>query len=297
MRRPNRLTVPFAALRMVLVFTVLLGLCYPLGMTLLAQLPGLRDQANGSMLDGPNGRPVGSALIGQSFTDAKGNPLRQYFQPRPSNAGAGYDPTASGASNLGPASVLDTLADPHDPHATATLSLLSRVCQASLAVGQLEGVDGRRPYCTADGVGAILGVFHANGLTGPVTEVVSVDQECPTRPFVASYLGVPVRCAQYGADYSHAVLTPIRGDAPETPVVPSDAVTASASGLDPDISPAYARLQAARVARARGISTATALGLIPQYTTGPALGVLGAPSVNVLQLNLALDRSYPKRGA
>lgn len=294
MRQGNRLAVPFTALRVVLVFTVLLGLAYPLGMVLLAQVPGLRGPANGSMIAGANGQPVGSALIGQSFTDAKGNPLRQYFQPRPSNAGAGYDPTASGASNLGPASVLDTLAG---PGGTATLGLLSRVCQASVAVGRFEGVDGGRPYCTGDGVGAVLGVFHADGLTGPVTDVVSVNQACPARPFVATYQGVPVRCAHFDADYSHAVLTPIRGDAPEPPVVPSDAVTASGSGLDPDISPAYARLQAPRVARARGISTDTVLRLIDQYTTGPALGVLGAPAVHVLPLNVALDRAYPKRGA
>lgn len=297
MRRGNRLAVPFAALRVVLVFTVILGLAYPLGMTLLARLPGLRGPADGSMIAGPGGRTVGSALIGQTFADSKGNPLPQYFQPRPSNAGAGYDPTASGASNLGPASVLDTLPDPADPHATATLGLLSRVCQASNAVGRLEGVDGRRPYCTNDGVGAVLGVFHSGGLTGPVTDVVSVNQECPARPFLASYQGVPVRCARYGEDDSRAVLTPIRGDAPEPPVVPSDAVTASGSGLDPDISPAYARLQAARVARARGISPAVVLGVVGRYTTGPALGVLGAPAVNVLRLNLALDEAYPKRGS
>ena len=72
MRQGNRLAVPFTALRVVLVFTVILGLAYPLGMVLLAQVPGLRGPANGSMIAGPNGQPVGSALIGQSFTDAFG---------------------------------------------------------------------------------------------------------------------------------------------------------------------------------------------------------------------------------
>ncbi|MFJ6838379.1 potassium-transporting ATPase subunit C [Streptomyces sp. NPDC091209] len=73
----------------------------------------------------------------------------------------------------------------------------------------------------------------------------------------------------------------------------SDAVTASGSGLDPDISPAYAKLQAPRVARERGASTADVRKLISKYSTGRALGVLGEPGVNVVELNLALDRGYP----
>ncbi len=73
-------------------------------------------------------------------------------------------------------------------------------------------------------------------------------------------------------------------------LLPSDAVSTSASGLDPDISPAYADLQVARVAHARGLSRATVRTLIAQYTAGRDLGVLGAPRVHVLELNLALDR-------
>lgn len=71
--------------------------------------------------------------------------------------------------------------------------------------------------------------------------------------------------------------------------LPADAVSTSASGLDPDISPAYAALQVPRVARARGMSQASVRALVDKYTSGRTLGVLGDPAVNVLQLNLALD--------
>ena len=280
MRLPAWLSQHLAALRALLVFTVLLGVAYPLVVLGVAQLPGLRDKADGSLVES-GGNIVGSALIGQPFTDADGNPLVQYFQTRPS--AGGYDPTASGASNLGPESVVDG----------AWPSLLTQVCARSLAVGELNGVDGGRPYCTADGVGAVLSVFHTGGLTGPVTKVVSVNQPCPATPFLDRYQGVPVQCATPGADYSGGVITPIRGTAPDVPVVPADAVTASGSGLDPDVSPAYAALQAARVARVRGIDVATVQAMIDAHTAGRALGFLGEPTVNVLELNMELDQRYP----
>jgi potassium-transporting ATPase KdpC subunit len=270
------------ALRAVLLFTVLLGLAYPLVMVGIAQIPGLYHRAQGSLVK-VGDQTVGSKLIGQSFTDQDGNPIQKYFQSRPSAAGDGYDPTATAASNLGPEDVVDTADRP---------SLLTQVCDRSQAIGRLEGVDGSRPFC-AGGVGAVLGVFFRDGLTGPVTRVVSLNQACPATPFISTYKGVQVQCAQIGADYSGAVVTPIRGNAPAKPAVPSDAVTASGSGLDPHISVAYARLQAPRVARVRGVSEADVLRLVDKYTTGRALGFMGEKAVNVLQLNLALDRSHP----
>jgi K+-transporting ATPase ATPase C chain len=291
MRLPSWLAQHVAALRALLVFTVLTGLVYPLALVAVAQLPGLRGHANGSIVDGPGGEAVGSRLLGQAFTDADGNPIPKYFQSRPSAAGDGYDPTATAASNFGPESVEDTLADNPDD---ATQSLLTQVCARSKAVGEMEGVDGRRPYCTADGVGAVLRVFYADGLTGTVTRAVSVNEACPATPFLAAYQGVTVECGRPGEDYSGGVLTPVRGDAPNNPAVPADAVTASASGLDPHISVAYARLQAPRVARERDTDVATIRGLIDRYTDGRALGFMGEPGVNVLELNLALDRQFPR---
>ena len=138
-------------------------------------------------------------------------------------------------------------------------------------------------------------MFHAGGLTGPVTRVVSVNQACPAIPFLDTYEGVAVECANPGEDYSGGVITPIHGDLPDTSAVPPDAVTASGSGLDPGISPAYAQLQAPRVARARGVDLAAVSAMIDEHTTGRVLGFLGEPTVNVLELNTDLDQRYPYR--
>ncbi|MGZ4669415.1 MAG: potassium-transporting ATPase subunit C, partial [Blastococcus sp.] len=113
-----------AALRLLLVLTVILGIGYPLVITTIAQIPGLKSRADASLLT-RNGQVVGSGLIGQNFTDAKGNPLPQWFQPRPSAAGDGYDPTSSSASNLGP----------NNP------DLLKLVAQRRAAAAALDGVD------------------------------------------------------------------------------------------------------------------------------------------------------------
>ena len=77
--------------------------------------------------------------------------------------------------------------------------------------------------------------------------------------------------------------------------LPADMLTTSASGLDPDISPANAALQVARVARARGVAPADIDALLEQHITGRSLGIFGEPRVNVLALNLALQRAYPTR--
>ncbi len=290
----------WAALRALLVLTVIVGIGYPLFIWLVAQIPGLKDKADGSIIE-VNGKPVGSSLIGQLFTDSQGNALPQYFQSRPSAAGDGYDPLATSASNLGPESIVDTPADPSAPADDNgyKASLLSQVCSRSKAVGDLEAVDGKRPFCTGDGVGAVLSVIGPRDATGNVvnpTKVVSVNEPCQssTSPFLASYEGVRVACAKFGEDYSVGQIVPIKGAAGD-PAVPADAVTASGSGLDPNISPAYADLQIARVAKTRGASADQVRQLVAEHTYGRDLGIFGEPRVNVVELNIALDEKFPMK--
>jgi K+-transporting ATPase ATPase C chain len=304
MKFSNFVRMHWAAFRALLVLTVITGLAYPVFIWLVAQIPGLHDKAEGSILTA-NGKPVGSRLIGQLFTDKDGNALPQYFQSRPSAAGTGYDPTSSGASNLGPESIVDTPADPAQLKAGKSASdagfkpsLLTQVCTRSSAVGQLEGVDGSRPFCTGGGVGAVLSVIGPRDAGGNVihpTRVVSVNEPCESTqaPFLAIYQGVRVECAKYGEDYTIGQIVPIRGAAPANPAVPADAVTASGSGLDPHISFAYADLQVARVAKARHVSPDQIRAVLAQYRSERGLGFLGEPTVNVLELNLQLDHKYP----
>ena len=186
----------WVAIRAMLLFTLVLGVAYTIVITGIGQVI-LPAQANGSVVKSGD-EVVGSALIGQSFIDADGNPLPEWFQPRPSAAGDGYDAGASSGSNLGPEND-DLIA----------------------AIGQRKAQ-------------------------------------------VAEFNGVPE------AD------------------VPADAVTASASGLDPHISPEYARLQVARVAEARGLPESEVADLVESRIQARDLGFLGEPTVNVLQLNLAL---------
>jgi len=186
MKFSNIIRQHWAALRALLVLTVIVGGAYPLVIWLVAQFPGLRDGAGGSIVEA-GGKPVGSSLIGQLFTDADGNPLPQYFQSRPSAAGGGYDPLATSASNLGPESIVDVPGDPAlpaDDNGSKT-SLLSLVCSRSVAAGALDGVDGARPYCTGEGVGAVLSVIGPRDAKGNVihpTRVVSVNEPCATTP-------------------------------------------------------------------------------------------------------------------
>jgi K+-transporting ATPase ATPase C chain len=181
-----------AAFGMVIVFTVLTGLVYPLVVTAIGQL-AFHDKAEGSLVE-VDGKVVGSSLIGQPFTAA------EYFHPRPSAAGDGYDASASSGSNLGPTN-------------PDFLALVARRVSDYRAENSL------------------------------------------------------------GADVA----------------VPVDAVTASGSGLDPHISVANARLQAPRVAAARGIDPGAVLDLVVDHTESRDLGFLGEPGVNVLELNIALD--------
>ncbi len=210
-RLPGFVRQHIAALRLLLVFTVVTGIIYPVVMVGIAQV-AFHHQANGSLVS-YKGRVVGSSLLCQEFVDAKGNPLPQYFQPRPSAAilsGAkndyGCDPRYSSASNYGP----------NNP------ALVTLIKQRQKQI----------------------------------------------------------------AAFDHVKISQI----------PPDAVTASASGLDPDISPANAAIQVNRVAAARHISPAQVRALVGQYTQGRILGFLGEPAVNVLRLNIALDQKYPVHG-
>ncbi|MFA4885886.1 MAG: potassium-transporting ATPase subunit KdpC [Desulfotomaculaceae bacterium] len=181
------------AFLLLLAMTLLTGIIYPLTVTGLAQVI-FPNQANGSLVY-VDGKPAGSALIGQSFTDAK------YFHSRPSAAGKdGYDAAGSSGSNLGP----------------TNQTLLEDVAE------RLEQVRSE------------------NGLS----------QDSP---------------------------------------VPADLVTASASGLDPHISPEAALLQVSRVARARQLPAQKVRDLVEKHVERPQLGLLGEPRVNVLLLNLSLD--------
>jgi len=303
----NLIRQHWAAVRALLVLTVITGVAYPLVVWAVALLPGLDSRANGSIVE-VAGKPVGSSLIGQLFTDADGNPIPKYFQSRPSAAGDGYDPLSTSASNLGPESIVDTAADPAqltpggDPaEAGYKPSLLTQVCSRSVAVGTLEGRNGSRPFCTGGGVGAVLSVIGPRDAQGNVvnpTRVVSVNEPCTTTkaPFLDTYEGVKVECATYGEDYTVGQIVPIHGAAAGDPGVPADAVTASGSGLDPNISPAYADIQVDRVAKARGIDADQVREVLAANTDGRVLGFMGEPRVNVLELNLALDQKYPAKG-
>ena len=216
-RLPTLVRQHIAAFRALLVFTVLCGIVYPVVMVGVAQL-AFRNQANGSLVS-YNGHVVGSSLLCQEFVDAKGNPLPQYFQPRPSNASSssvkndyGCDANYSGATNLGP----------------NNSTLLQTIRQRQLQIAKFDHV--------------------------------SVSQ------------------------------------------IPPDAVTSSGSGLDPDISPAYAAIQVNRVAAARHLPASEVQALVSKYTQGRNIGFLGEPRVNVLNLNIALDElpgqaQYAQAGA
>jgi potassium-transporting ATPase KdpC subunit len=250
-------------LLMTIVMIVLVGLAYPLVVTGVSQAV-MSKRANGSLVD-VNGKPVGSSLIGQSFTDKDGNPLPQYFQPRPSKAGDGYDGLASGGSNYGPSNA----------------NLVGNVPGAYMGDTR---VGAKNPYATpADPYCVPVQATDKAGNDVTDAQGSPVWEKNPDRTYVCDPDTVPERTLAYRA---------LNGLAADVKV-PADAVTASGSGLDPAISLANARLQAARVAKARNLDLAQVQQLIDQHTQGRQLGVLGEQNVNVLELNLALDRLKP----
>ena len=247
-----------ASLIMLAVVTVALGFGYPLVVTGLAQL-FFRHQANGSLVY-RDGKLVGSQLLGQSFTDAQGHPLPRYFQPRPSAAGAGYDGSSSGASNLGPSNPL-------------LIGFVAGINTVGLT-GRPSAVN---PFATpADPACVPLDPDRT-----PVTSPAAGQKYARTAGgfYVCDPNTIPERAIAYRA------FNGLAADAP----VPVDAVTASGSGLDPDVSVQNALDQAARVARARQLPVSAVIALVQRDTQGREWGFLGEPTVNVLDLNLALD--------
>ena len=202
------------SIRITLVLLLLVSGVYPLVVWGLSQA-AFKHQANGSLITNAQGQVIGSELLAQGFTKP------EYFHPRPSAAGNGYDPTQSSGTNLGPTS--DKL---------------------------INGIHKKL----------------ANGKDDPT-----------------NFDGVKDLAAAYRKDNGLASNT----------LVPVDAVTRSASGLDPHISPANAELQVDRVAKARNTTGDTVRSLIKQNTRGRSLGFLGEPVVNVLNLNVALDKAAP----
>jgi K+-transporting ATPase ATPase C chain len=252
-----------AVLSMV-VFTVLLGVVYGLVVTGVAQL-AFKDKADGSIVE-RNGRNVGSSLIGQAFVDDDGNALRQFFQSRPSAAAgaegetdAGYDPTLSSGSNLGPSN-----------------PLLVGFIPGFNSVDREGNRSKTNPFAHPDDPYCVPTDRDGEPVTSPTGQEYARDNG----EFVCDTNTVPQRVLAYRElnDLSRNVKVPV------------DAVTASASGLDPHISLANARLQARRVADERGMSLTRVRELIDDHTSGRALGVLGEKTVNVLELNLDLDR-------
>jgi len=261
----RRQLVP-AVLSMI-VFTVVLGVGYGLLVTGIAQIPGLKNKADGSIVE-RNGRQVGSSLIGQPFVDKKGNPIPRYFQSRPSAAvgaegttDAGYDPTLSSGSNLGPSN-----------------PLLVGFIPGFNSVDRNGNASKRNPFATHDDPYCV----PVDPKGEPVASPTAGQKYKKTRggEFVCDANTVPQRVLAYRE---------LNGVSPREEV-PVDAVTASASGLDPDISVANARLQATRVARERGLPDVRVRKLIADRTSGRDLGIFGEKTVNVLDLNLALDR-------
>ncbi len=231
-------------LRIKLFFTLVLGIGYPLVMTGISQLL-FPHKANGSLIT-KDGNVIGSELIGQNFTKP------EYFHPRPSSAGTGYDPTATGGSQLGPTN-------------------------AKLIAGTIKKDDKGNDVVDFDGIS--LRVVHyciENGLPFDTSQPLDAFKDA------SGNLDDVKLIKAFNDDKTPLVIKP-------KTAIPADAVTGSGSGLDPHISPANAQAQIARVAKARGLSAEQVSRLVAQNTESPDWGFLGEPRVNVLKLNLALD--------
>jgi K+-transporting ATPase ATPase C chain len=253
---------------MVIVMTLVCGLAYGLALTGLGEL-AFGHQANGSVVQ-KGGKDVGSSLIGQSFTDSKGNPIPKYFQARSSDAvttSATGNITVSGASNYGPSNPLLIGFVP----GVNTVDLNGNKSAANPFATPAD------PFCVP---------VDTTKAAAPVTSPTAGQKYAKNSDgtYVCDPSTVPERAIAYRQEFGLAA------DAQ----VPVDAVTASGSGLDPAISIANADIQAPTVAKARGLSLATVTGLIKSNTTGRSLGVLGDPGTNVLTLNIALDNLAQK---
>ena len=237
-------------LRIKLFMTVVLGVVYPLAMTGISQVI-FPKQANGSLIT-VGDKVVGSEIIGQTFTKP------EYFHPRSSAAGGGYDATASSGTNLGPTS-------------------------AKLIHGTTKMDDKKNEVVDFDGIN--LRILHYC-----LDNDIPYESSVPLSQFkdAKGDLDDVKLIKAFNDDKSPLMFTP---KAP----IPADAVTTSSSGLDPHISPANAQMQTARVAKARGISVDQAGQVVAKFTEGPDLGLLGEPRVNVLKLNLALDQQFPRK--
>jgi K+-transporting ATPase ATPase C chain len=259
-----------AAIGLLVVMIVLCGVAYPAATWAIGDV-AFHHQITGSFVKA-DGKVVGSSLIGQSFTDATGNPLPQYFQPRPSDTLVSpYDPAAgSDASNLGP----------DNPLLVGFIPGVNTVRADGDAFG--SKAEQYNPFATkSDPYCVPMSVATGTTASAPVDEPTAGERFAMAGgTYVCDPDTVPERAIAYRAF----------NDLPADTRVPVDAVTASASGLDPDISPANADLQAGRVARVRHLPLAEVVRLVAEHTAGRELGFLGEKTVNVLELDVALDR-------
>jgi K+-transporting ATPase ATPase C chain len=200
---------------------------------------------------------VGGKVIGSEII-GQNFTKPEYFHSRPSAAGSGYDASASAGANLGPTS-------------------------AKLIRGTTKMDDKKNEIVDYDGIS--LRIVHYC-----VENEIPYQSSMPLDRFKGAdgSLDDVKLIKAFNDDKAPLIFTP-------KVLIPADAVTASASGLDPHISPANAQAQVFRVAKARGISADQANQIVARFTEGPDLGLLGEPRVNVLKLNLAMDQQYPRK--